>query len=72
MDDQLKQALNRNKLKFKAEFKTGMFPNEYNYDILTNPEYQRKFGYVPTKMKDRASYIATPDYCEDGGKIERC
>jgi hypothetical protein len=34
----------------------------FNYDILTNFDYNTKLVYTPSWVKDRLSYIATPDY----------
>jgi hypothetical protein len=34
----------------------------FNYDILTNFDYNAKFVYTPSWTKDRLSYVAIPNY----------
>jgi len=35
--------------------------NAFSYDMLLNSCYTEPFAYVPVYLKDRLSYIASPD-----------
>ena len=42
----------------------------FDYDVLTNPEYQNRLVYIKTTTKGRLSYIASAKYTKDLERIK--